>query len=157
MGFDCKLYRNTAVTGSAINFASPTWDLIPNVRDASVQMEMDEADTTIRGSVGGAKLTNPATLSLTIEFSMVWDTADADMLALRTAMFARTAVDLLAIDQTTTGGVSPYGQGPRAVCALFAGNRPEPVNGLVTYDVVAKPCYDTATLANNGVVWFTGA
>lgn len=151
MGFDCKLYRNTGTYGS------PTWDLVPNVRDATVQMEFDEADSSIRGALAGAKLTSAALLSLSIEFSMVWDTADTDMLAFRTAAFARTGVDLIALDQTTTGGVSPYGQGPRAICQLFGLNRPEPINGIVTLDIVAKPCYDDTSAANSGVAWFTGA
>lgn len=148
MGFDCKLYRNTG------SYGSPTWDLMPNVMDANVTMEMDEADASIRGASGGAKLTVAALMGVTIEWSMVWDTADADLLALRTAAFARTAVEFLALDQTTTGGVSPFGQGPRAICQLFGFSRPEPINGIATFPVVAKPTYDAT---NGGVTWFTGS
>lgn len=86
LGFNGNVYRDTA--GS---FSSPTWNLIPNVKDVSVDLADDEADASQRGG-SGWKMLEPTMRGVTITFEMVYDTADADFTTLRDAYLARTLV-----------------------------------------------------------------
>lgn len=91
LGLDAKLYRNTA------SWATPTWSLIDNVRDLTLNVEKGSADVSTRGSGGWRQ--NAVTLKDgSIEFEMVWDTADAEFTALKDAFFNDTTVECAAMD-----------------------------------------------------------
>ena len=46
LGLDAKLYRNTGT------FAAPTWDIIGNVKDLTLNLETGEADVSTRANKG---------------------------------------------------------------------------------------------------------
>ena len=71
LGLDAKLYRNTGT------FASPAWNEVINVKDLTLNLEAGEADVTTRGN-NGWRATVATLKDGSIEFEMVWDTADAD-------------------------------------------------------------------------------
>lgn len=134
LGLDAKLYRNTASTGS------PTWDLVGNVRDVTLNLETGEADVTTRGN-DGWRATVGTLKDASIEFEMVWDTGDADFTALKDAFFNGTPIELAVMD----GDISASGsQGLRAVCRIINFTRSESLEEAITVSVTAKPTYSTS-------------
>jgi hypothetical protein len=134
LGLDAKLYRNTASGGA------PTWDLVGNVRDVTLNLETGEADVTTRGN-NGWRATVGTLKDASIEFEMVWDTGDADFTAFKDAFFNGTSIELAVMDGdiATTGS-----QGLRAVCRIINFTRSEALEEAITVSVTAKPTYSTS-------------
>ena len=134
LGLDAKLYRNTASGGA------PTWDLVGNVRDVTLNLETGEADVTTRGN-NGWRATVGTLKDASIEFEMVWDTGDADFTAFKDAFFNGTSIELAVMDGdiATTGA-----QGLRAVCRIINFTRSEALEEAITVSVTAKPTYSTS-------------
>ena len=131
LGLDAKLYRNTG------NYASPNWNEMKNVKDLTLSVEAGEADATTRGNAGW-KATLATLKDGSIEFEMVWDTADAGFTAIRTAFFGNTSIEFAVLDgdKATTGT-----QGLRAAMAITKFSRNEPLEEAITVSVTAKPTY----------------
>ena len=140
LGMDAKLYRNTGT------YATPTWNEVKNVKDVTLNLEAGEADVTTRGNAGWRA--NIATLKdASLEFEMVWDTADDDFTAIRTAFLSNGAVEFAVMDGdiTTTGS-----QGLRATMSFTNFSRSEPLEEAIKVSVTAKPTY-----AANAPEWMT--
>jgi hypothetical protein len=134
LGLDAKLYRNTASGGA------PTWDLVGNVRDVTLNLETGEADVTTRGN-NGWRATVGTLKDASIEFEMVWDTGDADFTAFKDAFFNGTSIELAVMD----GDIATSGaQGLRAVCRIINFTRSEALEEAITVSVTAKPTYSTS-------------
>jgi len=142
LGMDAKLYRNTGT------FASPTWNIIPNVKDLTLNLETGEADVTTRGNAGW-RATVATLKDASIEFEMVWDTEDDDFTAFRNAFLGNTAVEMAVLDGlvATTGS-----QGLRATCMVTSFTRNEPLEEAITVSVTLKPTYNA-----NAPSWMTVA
>ena len=142
LGLDAKLYRNTAT------YASPTWNEVKNVKDVTLNLEAGSADVTTRGNAGWRA--NIATLKdASLEFEMVWDTADDDFTAIRTAFLTNAAIEFAVLD----GPVATSGsQGLRASMAITNFSRAEPLEEAIKVSVTAKPTY-----AANRPEWMTAA
>ena len=142
LGLDAKLYRNTAT------YASPTWNEVKNVKDVTLNLEAGSADVTTRGNAGWRA--NIATLKdASLEFEMVWDTADDDFTAIRTAFLTNAAIEFAVLD----GPVATSGsQGLRASMAITNFSRAEPLEEAIKVSVTAKPTY-----AANQPEWLTAA
>lgn len=142
LGLDAKLYRNTAT------YASPTWNEVKNVKDVTLNLEAGSADVTTRGNAGWRA--NIATLKdASLEFEMVWDTADDDFTAIRTAFLTNAAIEFAVLD----GPVATSGsQGLRASMAITNFSRAEPLEEAIKVSVTAKPTY-----AANPPEWMTAA
>ena len=109
LGLDAKLYRNTGTS------AARCGQLVSNVRDVTLNLETGEADVTTRGNAGW-RATVGTLKDASIEFEMVWDTADYHFAALKDAFFNGTPVELLVMD----GDMSIAGsQGLQAVCRII--------------------------------------
>lgn len=134
LGLDAKLYRNTSTPGS------PTWNLVANVRDVTLNLETGEADVTTRGN-NGWRATVGTLKDASIEFEMVWDTADDDFTSLKDAFFNGTAIELAVMDGLITANGS---QGLRAVCRIINFSRSEPLEEAITVSVTAKPTYSVS-------------
>ena len=131
LGLDAKLYRNTGSHGS------PTWNEVENVRDVTLNLEAGEADVTTRGNAGW-RATVATLKDASVEFDMVWDTADDDFAAFRDAFLNHTAVEVAVMD----GDVAAAGsQGLRATCAVTNFSRNEPLEEAVTVSVTIKPTF----------------
>ena len=142
LGMNAKLYYNTG------SYASPTWTLISNVRDLTLNLERGDTDITTRG--GGGWRQSVATLADgSIDFGMVWDTADTVFTAIKDAFINNTTVEFLALDglQATTGS-----QGLRATMAITSFSRNEGLEDALTVDVSAKTAY-----ADNAPEWYTAS
>ena len=141
LGMNAKTYRNTNT------YASPTWDLVDNIRDLNMPLESDEVDSSIRG-FGGFASSEPTLMRIGLSFNMNHDPDDTDWEALRASYFDRSAVELLILDRATGTGA----EGIRASFKVHQFSKGEPLAGLQTTDVVAKPC-----IAANAPAWYTGA
>lgn len=112
--------------------ATPT-TVAANVADVTLSLETGEADVTTRGGSGWRQIV--ATLKdATLEFEMVWDTADAAFTAIRTAFLAGTAIALLPLDGSTAG----TSQGLDADWMITNFSRTEPLEEAMKVQVTAK-------------------
>ena len=130
LGLNAKLYRNTAASGS------PTWNEVTNVRDVTLNLETGEADVSTRSSSWRASVGTLKSASL--EFEMVWDTADDDFAAIRDASLNNTSVEFAVLDG---GSTTPGTQGLRATMAIINFTRSEPLEEAIKVSVTAKPTY----------------
>lgn len=140
LGLDAKLYRNTGT------YASPTWNEVKNVKDLTLNLEAGEADVSTRGN--GGWRANIATLKdASLEFEMVWDTADDDFTAIRTAFLTNAAIEFAVLDGASN---SSGAQGLRASMAITNFSRSEPLEEAIKVSVTAKPTYSA-----NAPEWMT--
>ena len=131
LGRDAKLYRNTATPGT------PVWNEITNVKDVTLNLEAGEADVTTRGNAGW-RATVGTLKDGSIEFEMVWDSANDDFTAIRDAFLHRGAVEFAVMD----GDMATAGsQGLRAICMITNFSRNEALEEAITVSVTAKPTY----------------
>lgn len=142
LGMDAKLYRNTGT------YASPTWNEVKNVKDVTLNLEAGSADVTTRGN--GGWRANIATLKdASLEFEMVWDTADDDFAAIRTAFLGNSTVEFAVLDGPAATAGS---QGLRATMAITNFSRAEPLEEAIKVSVTAKPTY-----ADHPPEWMTAS
>ena len=133
LGMDAKLYRNTG------SYGSPTWNEMPNCKDVTLNLEAGEADVTTRGN-NGWRATVATLKDASIEFEMVWDSADLDFEAIRDAFLNKTAIELAVMD----GDITVVGnQGLRASCMVTNFTRNEPLEEAISVSVTVKPTYAT--------------
>lgn len=131
LGLDAKLYRNTGT------YVAPVWVEIKNVKDVTLNLEAGEADVSTRGNEGW-RATAATLKDGSIEFEMVWDSEDAGFTAIQTAFFAKTPIELAAMDgDITTAG----NQGLRASFSVMSFSRSEPLEEAITASVNVKPTY----------------
>jgi hypothetical protein len=131
LGLDAKLYRNTGTQ------PAPVWNEIKNVRDVTLNLEAGEADVTTRGN-NGWRATVATLKDGSVEFEMVWDTADDDFGAIRDAFLNHTALEFAVMD----GDIATAGsQGLRASCMVTNFSRNEALEEAITVSVTVKPTY----------------
>jgi hypothetical protein len=95
VGLDAKLYRDAA--------GATATTLMTNVRDLTMTDLRAEANISRRGSWWHVVTTTRQKVE--VNFNMINDDADADLLALRTAYAANTALSFKVIDKTAGKGV----------------------------------------------------
>lgn len=138
---NAKFYRNTGT------YATPTWDLIGNVKDLTLSLEKDETDVTTRAS-GGWKEFVDGMKDATIEFGMLWDTGDADFTAIKDAFTGNTSIEVLVLD----GLVATAGsQGLRVTCMVKSFTRNENLGEALMVDVSLRPVKNS----NAAPAWYT--
>jgi predicted secreted protein len=143
LGMDAKLYFCVAGIGG-----TPVWTELSNVKNLTLNLTKGEADVTTRAN-GGWKATAGTLKEGSIEFEMVWDTADAGFTAIQQAYFGNTLIGLAVMD----GAVATAGsQGLWADCMITDFSREEPLEEAMSVKVSAKPSYST-----NPPVWKTVA
>lgn len=134
-GLDCKLYY------SSTGIDSPSWTELTAARDVTLNLESDEGDFTNRGS-GGWKVTEPGLKDASIDFDLVYDTADAGFSAIKSAYFAGTLLGIAVMDGNI--GITDV-QGLWADCKVFSFSINENLGDGVTVSVSIKPAYSTNT------------
>lgn len=139
-GYECRLFRNTAT------YETPTWVEVDNVKDLTLPLAEDEADTSTRKD-RGFKTAAGSLLDAPIEFQMVWDPEDEGFTAIQQAFFARTGIEMAVLD----GEIDVAGsQGLRATMAVLNFTRNENLGEAVTVSVTMKP-----KRADNPPEWMT--
>ena len=141
LGLDAKAYRN-----ASLDWAAPNWALVSNLKDVTINLEAGDADVTTRA--GGGFRQSVATLKDgSVDFQMVWDTADAQFTAIQTAFFANTAVEMAFMDGliVTTGS-----QGLHADFSVTNFSRSEALEEALMVDISLK-----ITKSDNTPEWLT--
>lgn len=138
---DAKLYYNTG------SYGSPTWTLICNVKDLTLNMSNGETDTTTR--CGGGVREYVAGLSdISISFNMLYDTGDTAWEALRAAYFGKSSLEFLCLD----GLVATVGsEGLRATMVVTNFNITETLGEALMTDVSLRPTPND----NAAPAWYT--
>ena len=139
LGLDARLYYGPA--GSAATTE------LTNVKDLTLNLEKAEADVTTRANQGW-RATVGTLKDASIEFQMVWDTADAGFSAIRQAFLADTPMDFRVLSGASS---DPQSEGLLATCEVFSFTRNEALEEAITVDVTIKPTY-----AENPPVWVNG-
>jgi hypothetical protein len=101
---------------------------------------------TTRGNAGW-RATVATLKDGSIEFEMVWDTADDDFTALRTAFLTNAPIEFAVLDGASNATGS---QGLRASMAITNFSRSEPLEEAIKVSVTAKPTYSA-----NAPEWMT--
>jgi hypothetical protein len=128
LGLECKLYRNTGTYGT------PVWDLISNAQDVTVTLEKGEADLSVRGSTWRAR--RSTLKDATMDFTMLYDSADADFTAMKDSYINGTEVDVVALDGLSSVAGS---QGLRVTGEVFTLTRNEPLEEGLTVPISIRP------------------
>jgi len=125
LGLDGKFYRGAAGTTAST--------LVENVKDVTLSIEKGTADITRRKS-GKWRSTKTTLMDGTLEWEMVWDPDDADIVAIKDAFFNDTPIALAVFD-----AAPPDGKGLDADFVITKFGRNEPLEEGMTVPVEAKP------------------
>jgi hypothetical protein len=133
MGFAGKLYYHaTLLTSSTV---PSSWTIVGNAQDVTIMDSMREVDVETKGA-DGIEETEPSSTMGGIEFTMIYDAADAVATAFETAYRARTALAWGAMDATWATGVKG---------TIFNGKitkfeKSQPVKDTQKVSITVKPC-----------------
>jgi len=98
-GFDAVLnYKAGGVSSGG------SWTPLTNVKDVTLNLESDTADTTTRAN-SGWKSTVATLKDGTVEFDMIWRTTDAGFTAIKDAYFNGSAIGIQVLDGTDGEGL----------------------------------------------------
>jgi hypothetical protein len=112
-----------------------SWTALGNTRDVTLNLEAGEADVTTRANAGW-RATVATLKEASVEFEMVWDTADAGFTAIKNAFFNNAVIGLQVLDGTS-------GQGLQADFSITNFSRSEALEEAITVSVTAKVTYST--------------
>ena len=135
LGLDAVLYRGAAGARAATE--------VTNVKDLTINLESGEADVTTRATEGWKA--SVATLKEgSLEFGMLYDTADADFQAFLTAYFSNTPLALFVSDGAGTGLDADF--------SITGFSITQNLEEAMTVSVKAKP-----TASTRAPQWVTGS
>jgi hypothetical protein len=126
LGLDAKLYVNSSE--------------VTNCRDLTLSLEKATADVSTRGNNGWRAMVG-ALKDATLEFQMVWDTADANFTTIKDAFLNNTN---LYVSVEDGGGAYGAGSGLQFTGMVENFSRNEPLEEALTVDVTIRPTYDPA-------------
>jgi hypothetical protein len=131
LGMEAKFYRNTGT------YEDPVWVEIDNVKDVRFSGEKGDADVTTRKN-NGFRAKKGTLKDGGIEFQMVYDTDDENVMALRTAWFQNTSVEVAMLDGEITEAGS---RGVRATMEVMNFSENQALEEAITVDVTLAPSY----------------
>lgn len=129
LGLNAKLYRDS---GTA-------WDEVTNVKDLTLTLEKGEADVSTRGN-NGWKASIAALKDASVEFNMVYDLADTDMVAIRDSFLNNTAVRFCIMDGAIDAAAAAS-QGLKATFMVNSFKIPQNLEEAIMVEVSMKPTY----------------
>lgn len=102
LGLAAKLFRYTGTARAAwpTSGASALLHEVTNVKDLGIASEKGEADTTTRAALGWETMLGTLKKA-TIDFDMVWDDTDTDIIAFASAHFNNTQLGMAALSGGT--------------------------------------------------------
>lgn len=128
-GMDAVLnYKTGGVAGAG------AWTELSNVKDVTLTLETGEADITTRANAGW-RATIGTLKEASVEFEMVWDTADAGFTAIKDAFFGNAVIGLQALD-------GDAGEGLEADFSVTNFSRSEQLEEAITVSVTAKVTFE---------------
>jgi len=129
LGMDAVLNFKSGGVGGA-----GAWTELANVKDVTLSLETGEADITTRANAGW-RATVGTLKEASVEFEMVWDTADAGFTAIKDAFFNNAVIGLQVLD-------GPAGEGLEADFSITNFSRSEQLEEALTVSITAKVTYD---------------
>ena len=128
LGLDAKLFRGAAGSRATTE--------VTNVKDLTLNLESGEADVTTRATKGWKA--SAATLKeASLEFTILYDTEDADFTAFQSAYFGNTPLALFVSDgQDTAHGLD-------ADFSITAFSVEQPLEEAISVSITAKPTAST--------------
>ncbi len=129
LGMDAVLNFKSGGVGGA-----GSWTELANVKDVTLSLETGEADITTRANAGW-RATVGTLKEASVEFEMVWDTADAGFTAIKDAFFNNAVIGLQVLD-------GPLGEGLEADFSITNFSRSEQLEEALTVSITAKVTYD---------------
>ena len=128
LGMQAKLnYKTGGQSGAG------SWTALGNVRDVTLSLEAGEADVTTRAN-NGWRATVATLKDASVEFEMVWDTADAGFTAIKNAFFQNATIGLQVLDGDS-------GEGLQADFMITGFSRSEALEEALSVSVTAKVTY----------------
>ena len=94
LGLDAKIFHGAA--------GSKATSEMSNVTDVTLNLETGEADITTRAAEGW-RITAATLKEASVEFEMIWDTADSGFTAIQQAYFNNSALSLFVSDGDGNG------------------------------------------------------
>ena len=140
LGLDAKIYYK--VGGVA---ASGSWVELSNVRDVTLNMEKAEADVTTRANVGWRAMVGTLK-EASVEFEMIWDTADAGFTAIQAAFLNNTIIGIAVLDGEGASSTSTA-EGLIMDTNVFNLSRSEPLEEALKANVTIKSAYSATAPA----------
>ena len=128
LGMEAKLLYK--VGGQA---GGGSWVVMGNTKDVTLNLEAGEADVTTRAN-SGWRATVATLKEASVEWEMVWDTADAGFTAIKNAFFDNDPIGLQILDETD-------GQGLQADFSITNFSRSEALEEAITVSITAKVTY----------------
>jgi hypothetical protein len=128
LGMEAKLFYKEGGVGGLGD-----WTELTNVKDVTLSLEAGEADVTTRANAGW-RATRGTLKEGSLEFEMMWDTADAGFTAIKDAYFNSAVIGLRALD-------GDNGEGLEADFAITNFSRSEPLEEGISVSVTAKVTY----------------
>lgn len=145
-GYKRTIYRETGGT-----FATPTWNLVDNVKDVSWALPKDSLEATRRAS-GALKESEPGRGDFSITGMIMVDESDSDFTAFETAWLADSLLDIMILDgPNSTNGSRGY----RMEMKLHEFSEDTADDGILYRNFVLKPCISSN--AKQSVVVSSGA
>jgi hypothetical protein len=130
---------DTLLDGSTNTPSTATWTEQSNVKDLTLNLETGEADATTRGN-NGWRATLATLKEGSIEFEMLWDSADSGFTAIKDAWLNSNEIALAAMD----GDIATSGnQGLASNFTVTNFSRNEPLEEAITVNVTVKPSSQT--------------
>ena len=129
LGMDAVLNFKSGGVGGA-----GSWTELANVKDVTLSLETGEADIATRANAGW-RATVGTLKEASVEFEMVWDTADAGFTAIKDAFFNNEVIGLQVLD-------GDAGSGLEADFSITNFSRSEQLEEALTVSVTAKVTYD---------------
>lgn len=97
LGLNCTLFHNSG------NYASPTWGKCDAVKDANLEITVNEVDASRRGS-GGWRLNETTLKEGTLNVTFIKDKGDTVFNAIETKVKANQAMELAVLDGANASG-----------------------------------------------------
>jgi hypothetical protein len=140
LGMHAVMYiSDTLLDGSTTTPSTATWTEQSNVKDLTLNLETGEADATTRGN-NGWRATLATLKEGSIEFEMLWDSADSGFTAIKDAWLNSAEIAMAAMD----GDIATSGnQGLASNFTVTNFSRNEPLEEAITVNVTVKPSSQT--------------
>lgn len=137
LGMNAKLYRSATLMSddTTAHVEGKTWIEVDNVRDLTLNLETGEADITTRAN-SGWRATLATLKDGSVEFQMVWDSADSNFEAIKDAWLSSSLIAMAVM----TGDIEDNGEeGLAANFSVTNFTRNEALEEAIVIDVTLKP------------------
>ncbi len=126
LGMNAKLFRGEA--------GSTATEEVKNIKDVTLSLESGEADVTTRANAGWRASTGTLK-EASLEFTILYDTADADYTAFADAYFDNKPLALFVSDGNGTGLDADF--------SITSFSIEQPLEEAISVSVTAKPTAST--------------